>query len=243
MTRTCFNLTAMLALLFLVLPAWAAPKGSGETELTAVKGNVSLIRGQAAPVLLHKHDTVQAGDEILTDQKSSATVRLPDGSTVHIFPNSHVVLQAETGNWKEFLHVFLGNIRVQVEKLSGRPNPKSVTTPTAIIAVRGTVFAIAVDRNGNTQAGVDEGLVSAGNLEMPGQEVVLKPGQSCWVRRGQPPTAPEMMRQAMPGLMGSGMSNGMGMSNTGSMGMGTPSTGSMGMGSSSPSGAMSGMHR
>jgi hypothetical protein len=195
--------------------------------MTAVKGNVSLVRGQASPVLLRKHDTVEAGDEILTDHKSSATIRMPDGSTVHIYPDSHVVIHNEAGSWKEFLHVLLGTVRVQIEKLSGRPNPKSMTTPTAVIAVRGTIFSVAVEQNGDTQVGVGEGLVSVASLLQPQNEVLLKPGQSCWMRRGQDrPTQPQMMTQPMPGLMGM---DGMGMSGWGDMGMGTgKSTSGMG---------------
>ncbi len=127
MTRTYFNFTALIVLLLMALPVLA--QGGVEGQMTAVKGKVSLVHGQASPVLLHKNDTVQAGDEILTDHKSSATIRIPDGSTVRIYPDSHIVFRTETGNWKEFLHVVLGNVRVQIEKLSGRPNPKTLTTP------------------------------------------------------------------------------------------------------------------
>jgi ferric-dicitrate binding protein FerR (iron transport regulator) len=214
-TRTYFNVTVLVSLLLVALPMWAAPDGV-QGQMAAVKGNVSLVRGQASPVLLHKHDTVEAGDEILTDHKSSATIRMPDGSTVRIYPDSHVVLRPETGSWKEFLHVFLGTVRVQIEKLSGRPNPKSMTTPTAIIAVRGTIFSVSVDQTGDTQVGVGEGLVSVASLLQPQNEVLLKPGQSCWMRHGQQrPTQPQMMTQPMTGLSGMNMQSGWG-----DMGMG-----------------------
>ncbi len=200
MTRTYFNFAALIVLLLIALPVWA--QGGVEGQMTAVKGKVSLVRGPASPVLLRTHDTVKAGDEILTDHKSSATIRMPDGSTVRIYPDSHVVLRGATGSWNEFLHVFLGSVRVQIEKLSGRPNPKTLTTPTAIIAVRGTIFSVSVDKTGDTQVGVGEGLVSVASQIQPKEEVMLKPGQSCWVRRGQRPTQPQMMRQPMPGLWG-----------------------------------------
>jgi len=200
--RTHFNLSALFVLLLAALPMWAAPPAGAEGQMTEVKGDVSLVRGQAPPVRLRKNDTVQAGDEILTDRKSSAIIRMPDNSTVRIYANSHVVFRTETGSWKEFLHVLLGNVRVQIEKLSGRPNPKTLTTPTAIIAVRGTIFGVAVERTGDTKVGVGKGLVSVANQLHPGDEVLVKAGQSVWVRRDQRPTQPEMMREAMPGLSG-----------------------------------------
>lgn len=209
MIRTHFNLSVLLVLLLATLPAWAAPPSGVEGQMAEVKGNVSLVRNQMPPVPLHKNDTVQAGDEILADKKSSATIRMPDSSTVRIYPNSHVVLHTESGTWKEFLHVLLGNVRVQVEKLSGRPNPKNLTTPTAVIAVRGTVFGVGVERNGDTRVGVGKGLVSVANQLHPGDEVMVKAGQSVWVRRDRRPTAPQMMREPMPGLSGCGEWGGM----------------------------------
>lgn len=223
-TRTHFKFAALVVLLLATVPMWAQNATSGQME--KVKGKVSLVRGQAAPALLHNSDAVQVGDEILTDRKSSATLLMPDGSTVQIYPNSHIVLRPGTGNFKEFLNLLLGNIRVQIEKLSGRPNPKSMTTPTAIIAVRGTIFDVAVNQDGDTQVGVDKGLVSVANLLRPEDEVMVKPGYMVSVRHGQRPTTPQIMNQMMPGMMGSGMS-GMGM--PGSAGnMGTRPGGTMG---------------
>jgi FecR protein len=213
-TRTCFKLAALFVLLIIAMPLWA--QGDVKGQMTSVKGTVNLVRGQASPVPLHKHDPVLAGDEILTDRKSSATVRMPDGSTVRIYPNSRVVLLSETGNWRDFLHVFLGDVQVKIERLSGRPNPKTMTTPTAVISVRGTIFSVAVDRNGDTQVGVSKGLVSVANQLHPGDEVMVKPGQSVWVRGGERPTQPRRMQQSMPG-MGQGE---MGMPGAGGMGAG-----------------------
>jgi ferric-dicitrate binding protein FerR (iron transport regulator) len=207
-TRTHYKFACVLVLMLLTLPLWAQNGSAG--QISAVEGKVSLVRGNAVPVLLREHDPVQAGDSILTDAKSSATMRLPDGSTVRIFPNSHVLLRSETGAWTEFLHVLLGNVRIQIEKLSGRPNPKTVTTPTAIIAVRGTIFAVAVEQNEDTRVGLEKGLLAVTSQLHPEQEVLVKPGQEVWVRQGQGPTQPHQMQRAMPGLTrtdsaGSGM--------------------------------------
>ena len=221
MTRTRFQLAALFILLIAALPLWA--QGDVKGEMASVHGTVSLVRGQAAPVPLRKHDPVLAGDEILTDRKSSATVRMPDGSTLRIYPDSHVVLLTESGSWRDFLHIFLGNVRVQIERLSGRPNPKTLTTPTAVISVRGTIFSVAVDRSGDTQVGVSKGLVSVANQLHPGDEVMVNPGQSVWVRRSERPTQPQRMERPMPG-MGSGD---MGMPGGGGMSTG-PSTGPAG---------------
>lgn len=208
MARTHYKLAAALVMLILALPALAQNPVMG--QIAAVKGKVSLTRGQNGPVLLHQRDEVQAGDSILTDAKSSATMRLPDGSTVRIFPNSHVELRSEHGEWREFLHLLLGSVRVQIEKLSGRPNPKVMTTPTAIIAVRGTIFAVAAAQNGDTQVGVEKGLVAVASQIHPEQEVLVGSGQEVWLRNGKELSQPQRMQRSMPGLKGPG-SSGIGM--------------------------------
>ncbi len=219
MARTHYKFVAVVVMFILALPALAQNPVAG--QITAVKGKVSLIRGQNVPALLHQRDQVQTGDAILTDAKSSATMRFPDGSTIRIFPNSHVELHSEHGKWREFFHVLLGNVRVQIEKLSGRPNPKVVTTPTAIIAVRGTIFAVAAAQNGDTQVGVEKGLVAVASQLHPEQEVLVESGQEVWLRNGKDLSQPQRMQRAMPGLKGSG-SSGIGMRGSGGGGTNRP---------------------
>jgi hypothetical protein len=219
MTRTHYKFVAVVVMFILALPALAQNPATG--QIAAVKGKVSLIRGQNVPVLLHQRDEVQAGDSILTDAKSSATMRFRDGSTVRIFPNSHVELRSELGKWRELLHVLLGNVRVQIEKLSGRPNPKVITTPTAIIAVRGTIFAVAVAQNGDTQVGVENGLVTVASQLRPEKEVLVRPGQEVWLRNGKELSQPRRMQRSMPGLTDYG-SSGIGMRGSGGGGTNRP---------------------
>jgi ferric-dicitrate binding protein FerR (iron transport regulator) len=222
MSRAHYKFVAIGFLLVLALPLWGQNPVAG--RISAVKGNVSLERGQNAPVLLHKADELRSGDRIRTDAKSSATVQLPDGSTVRIFPDSRIELHPEDGKWKEFLHILLGNVRVKIEKLSGRPNPKVTTTPTAIIAVRGTIFAVAVEQNGDTQVGLETGLVAVAGQLHPEHEVLLRPGQETWVRHGHQPGQPQLMRRSMPGLAGPA-SSGFGTGGPGGNGIKRPSGG------------------
>jgi hypothetical protein len=82
--------------------------------------------------------------------------------------------------------VVIGRIKVFIQHLNG-PNYNSVTTPTAVISVRGTVFVVDVeDDEGTTVVAVDDGLVQVRNLTAPGPERMLKPGDAIRVYRGQP---------------------------------------------------------
>lgn len=204
MART-HKIVAALVLLILVLPLWSQDQVVG--RISGLKGKVSLVRDQQAALLLHKGDDVQRGDSILTDAKSSATMQMPDGSSVRIFPNSHIELRPETGSWKEFLHIWLGKARVQIEKLSGRPNPKVTTTPTAIIAVRGTLFVVAVEQNGDTGVELEKGLIAVSSLTDPEQKVLVEPGQQIRVKHGEKPSQPQRIQHATPGFPGGGSSD------------------------------------
>ena len=67
MTRTHYKFVAVVVMFILALPALAQNPVTG--QISAVKGKVSLLRGQNAPVLLHQQDEVQIGDAIFTDAK------------------------------------------------------------------------------------------------------------------------------------------------------------------------------
>lgn len=203
----------LLALLagLLVQPAGAVVENDAPARLVALTGAVSVVRAQAPVAAPKLNDPVQFGDELVTGQNSSATLRLLDGSMVRIYHNSRVVFRDESGSWKDFLHVFFGTVRIQIEKLTGRPNPKTVTTPTAIVAVRGTIFNVIVDRNQETKVEVEEGLVSVSNPDVPDEEVQVPAGQCCWVRRGQRPSRPQPIAAGRRGTWASRDHTGMGL--------------------------------
>lgn len=244
--------TKLLApvLLALLTPlALSAIETPAPARLVALTGTLTVKRAQLPVQSLKLSDAVQFGDELITDQRSSATLRLPDGSTVRIHPDSRVVLREESGEWKDFLHVFFGSVKVKIEKITGRPNPKTVTTPTAIVAVRGTVFNVIVDANEDTKVEVEEGLVSVSNPYTADEEVRLAAGECCWVRRGQRPSPPERMGGSVRrGVRALGERMGMGLpgSDRGTPGLGGAPGSTMGggmHGTGMPSGSSGGtMH-
>lgn len=159
----------------------------GQARVVSATGVVSLKRAGRDLGVLQVQAAVQPGDEIATGENSEALVQSPDGSTVRIYPDSRVVIQEQAASLREWLHLFLGSVKVHVQRVSGRPNPRGMTTPTAIIAVRGTTFDVFVDDMDATMVQVDEGLVSVVSRAVPGQEVLLRPGQRTWVRQGAAP--------------------------------------------------------
>lgn len=163
-------------------------------QIISLTGELSVRRGRAPVQTLRLHEAVQPGDELITGQNSEALIRTSDGSTVRIFPDSHVIFSEHSLDIQEMLHLFLGSIKVHIEKLSGRPNPQKMTTPTAIIAVRGTTFSVFVDETDSTLVAVDEGIVAVANRRSPSEEVLLHGGQRVWVRGDQPPARAQAFR-------------------------------------------------
>src|SRR5205085_6526243 len=63
--------------------------------------------------------------------------------------------------------------------LPGVANPNNVTSPTAVISVRGTIFEVIVeDLEGTTFISLDEGLVQVHHRMQPGPDRFLNPGES-----------------------------------------------------------------
>jgi len=181
---TC--LLAALAILASIATAQPIPE-PGLTRVVSLTGTLTVTRLRQDPWLLRLHDAVQSGDELATGENSQAVLRSADGSTVVVYPDSRLVFNERSADVRELLHLFLGSIKVHIERISGRPNPHKMTTPTAVIAVRGTTFSVFVDDTDSTLIAVEEGEVAVANTQLPGQEVVLRAGQRTWVRPGQLP--------------------------------------------------------
>jgi len=89
-------------------------------------------------------------------------------------------------NPMEVLQLWLGKIRVMIDHHNG-PNPRKVSTPTAVISVRGTVFDVTVeDDDGTTLVAVEEGLVGVKHQLQPGDETLLRAGTILRVFPNQP---------------------------------------------------------
>lgn len=187
------TLPLVLATVF-TLPLHAQWGAAGPAKVVSLTGTLTVKRSREATRPLRLQDAVASGDELITGPNSEAVIQASDGSTVRVFPDSRVIFNERSADIQEFLHLFLGSIKVHIERISGRPNPHKMTTPTAVIAVRGTTFSVFVNETDATLVGVDEGEVAVANVASPLEEVILRNGQRTWVQRGQPPIAAQRFR-------------------------------------------------
>ena len=111
---------------------------------------------------------------------------MSDGSTFEVFPNSEVTFR-KTYGIGDLLNVWMGKVKVYIQHLPGIPNPNNVTTPTALISVRGTIFDVDVqDLDGTTFVTLDEGIVDVRHLLVASGIVRLNPGESIQVLPNTP---------------------------------------------------------
>ena len=150
-------------------------------------GQVSVVK-DTQPWALSVGDSVQIRDLILTGPDGHALLQVSDGSTFEVFPNSRVVFRKNPPNWRDFLDVLVGRVRIHIEHLGNVPNPNRVLTPTAVISVRGTTFDIAVDDDDETTlVEVVDGQVEVQHALLPrGNSKLLNPGESLRVYRNEP---------------------------------------------------------
>lgn len=189
----CLRLGLLLALVsslamaqsFPGLPAAASTAESARVIVST--GRVSVARSGELWVL-NPGDFVKPSQEIVTGVDGYAEFELSDGSRFEVFPNSHVLFRSNRGNWFDVLDIWVGRLKVHIEKVMGKPNPNRIHTPTAVISVRGTTFLVEVDEDSeSTTVSVVEGEVLVEHRLLPnGKQRILGPGDELRVDKEEP---------------------------------------------------------
>jgi hypothetical protein len=181
LSRTICALLAAVALSVCLTPVRA--QSDDKAKVIYLTGRVSVLRGVETALSLN--DEVRIKEIVVTGPDGYAQFRIADGSTFEVYQNSRVTFR-DTFSPMEMLTVWLGKIRVMIDHHNG-PNPRKVSTPTAVISVRGTVFDVNVeDDQGTTVVAVEEGRVSVKHQLQPGDEKFLNAGEATRVFPTQP---------------------------------------------------------
>ena len=159
----------------------------GAAQAVTLSGQVSVLR-DSQPWALYTGNWVHPQQVIVTGSDGRALFRLPDGSTFEVYPNSTVTFRRTQGNCRDLLEVWLGRVKVHIQRLGGQPNPNRIQTPTAVISVRGTVFDIVVEEEDDaTVVTVEEGEVAIEHARLPsGFPKYLNAGDSLRVVKNEP---------------------------------------------------------
>lgn len=187
-------------------------RGAGTPAvLESVIGDVKLD-GQPATV----GQTVKPGQRLVTGAASSVLLKLGDGSRVSLAPQGETVLTehrrdvaapggrfalktgaaagsgAEGGAFASAMQLVRGSLELVVSKLS-RSKPLEVTTPTAVIGVRGTQYRIHAEEGQPTRTEVLEGRVRADPLHQASLGTDVNGGQGAALSLGKAPTVVNLL--------------------------------------------------
>ena len=178
--RAIQTLLTAAALVVCLGPAYA--QSSSKATAIQLVGNVAVIKDASRyQTALFNGNQVSPGQLIVTGPDGYAKFQVADGSTFEVFPDSQVTFRS-TMSMGDLLNVVIGKIKVWIQHAPGIPNPNNVTTPSALISVRGTIFMVDVrDSEGTTDVAVDEGIVDVRHLLRGGPVVRLIQGQATTV--------------------------------------------------------------
>jgi hypothetical protein len=155
-------------------------------KVESLSGQVSIIK-DSYPWALNAGDSVRPGQQIITGSDGYAVFRVSDGSTFEVFANSRATFRANPGSWLDMIDLWIGRIRVHIQKWGGQPNPNRIHTPTAVISVRGTTFDVSVDEDDTTTVAVAEGQVAVRHRLIAQEEPkVVNPGEYIKVHKDAP---------------------------------------------------------
>lgn len=168
-------------------------------EIGDIKGNVRILRaGEQNWYPAHNGLPVTPNDFIKTDTGSSCSIKLDDGSLFYVSETAGIsVLELEFSEkkYESKFSLLFGRIIANIEKT--QKTKLSVHTPTAVVAVRGTDFAVDTTE-GNTDIGVFEGAVEvAGIKPESGYSVLLDQEQETSVKLNTPPEKPRRLSALM----------------------------------------------
>jgi len=162
----------------------ASPEAAA--KVVTLTGQVSVLR-DSQPWALNAGDLVQAQQVILTGPDGYAKLETSDGSSFEVYPSSNVIFRKNPGSLRDLLDLFVGRVKIHIQRWGGQPNPNRVMTPTAVISVRGTIFDVSVnDDDETTIVSVEEGSVEVRHALKPGGSKVVNAGESLHIYKDEP---------------------------------------------------------
>src|SRR5437773_1440170 len=187
----------LLTTLLLVLPSGLWAQAALRVSSSVGPAEWRPVSGQSFKPLAPAQ-AVQAGDEVRTGAGAQLILEVPDGSYMVISENSKLIVEDFwSGNLRSLVNLMVGKVRFYVQRLGGKPNPYRVQTPTALIAVRGTIFEVTSYDPKLTEVSCMEGSVTVQTLGLPDREAILQAGMHTMVQAGVPPVMPIALNEPL----------------------------------------------
>ena len=154
-------------------------------QVTETMGRTEVYRGEEEPLIAYNGMNLKSGDDVAVQKESGMHIRLDDDKYVHVEENTEFQVTASGGENSRKIKIDLaeGAVLIEIQKKLGEES-FNVSTPNAVMAVRGTSFYVStyINEEGKrvTVLIVFEGVVSArgeGKEEteaiLPGSEIIF----------------------------------------------------------------------
>ena len=175
------------------LPATTSFAGA---KVSDWKGTIRIsLPGQSASSPI-RGELLPPGSQLDTEG-GQLLLQLADGSQVLVRAHTRLMVQQPSPTDRGYFQLLLGSIRALITKRTGGATPFELGTPSAVIAVRGTKFDVAVDKRQRTAVDVLEGVVEVFGRRS-GRSVLVNAGSSTSVGMNTPPDDPKPSEKAKP---------------------------------------------
>lgn len=169
------------------VPGFAGEQAEAFTaKLFTAKGTVEYLKsGAAAWVAVKAPFMLEVGDQVKTGPKSKAEIYIKYGSKVRLGAETTFVI-SKVSPQENAVQVVRGRMQAWIRKFAGRGF--SVRTPSAVCAVRGTVFEVEVAESGQTAWNLFSGSLQIADNR--NRTVDLAPNQRLEVSQAEGAAAP-----------------------------------------------------
>jgi len=131
-------------------------------KITTIEGVVQIKRSSAADWQNAKPGMpLQLGDQLFTQPESFAEIRYTIGTVLRMDEKTKITLESSSEKTLKTKSA-IGNVWVNMRKLITRGKEFEVATPTAVAAIRGTVYNMSTSDDSASSVSVYEGKVAVG---------------------------------------------------------------------------------
>lgn len=161
-----------------------------EYDVIAVKRKL-LLETADGEVALKAGDHARSGDVLRTGSRSRAELAVVDYSAKFVI-SSKTSFRLAHDRPGVLLEIERGSLRAIFGKLpEGDTRERLITTPSAVLAVRGTDYGVEVEKDGDTSVSVFEGTVEVWDVGGVGKRMMVQAGKSSRIKRGKSASTPK----------------------------------------------------
>ena len=158
-----------------------------DIKVMSIKGTATVERASVGSLDAYEDMTLESGDRLSVDSSSSLILSMDDNKYAMLEPGSSLTLEADgtRENSRTVIHLEAGAVMNYLSEKLSEKSSYEVTVPNSTMAVRGTVFRVAIvyDEDGDsyTTVQVFDGIVGSRLIFPDGrideEEVQITPGR------------------------------------------------------------------